>query len=303
MRVNDLKSLMAFISVVEQGSFTKASEKLHLTRSAVSKMISKLEVQLGVVLFNRDTRHLALTEEGSIFYEHSQRAVQELLIAETLFESNNQNIQGMIRISMPVLFGQKFIVPILRDLADEHQNLNMVLSFNDRYIDLIEDNYDLVIRIGNLEDNSQLMVKKISEHAMWLCATPEYLKRYQVPESIKDLDNHQTIGYLKNGQLEKWIFQSSHHKTMKYLPKNKVQMDDIKSILDYVLMHGGIGWLPSWLIQEYIQSGQLIRLLTNYSSTNYPIQIVWKRSNFLPIRVRTTIDKIASSIQKDSVIK
>ncbi|WP_180029135.1 LysR family transcriptional regulator, partial [Acinetobacter sp. YH16032] len=143
MRVNDLKSLMAFISVVEQGSFTKASEKLHLTRSAVSKMISKLEVQLGVVLFNRDTRHLALTEEGSIFYEHSQRAVQELLIAETLFESNNQNIQGMIRISMPVLFGQKFIVPILRDLADEHQNLNMVLSFNDRYIDLIEDNYDL----------------------------------------------------------------------------------------------------------------------------------------------------------------
>ncbi|WP_443612593.1 LysR family transcriptional regulator [Acinetobacter pseudolwoffii] len=292
MRVNDLKSLIAFMTVVEKGSFIEAAAKLNLTRSTISKMVAKLEIQLGVVLFIRNTRHLALTDEGTIFYEYSQRAVQELLMAEALIENNNDKVQGTIKISVPVLFGQKFIVPISKKISEQYPNLNISLSFNNRCIDLIEENYDLVIRIGELENSGQFIVKKIAEHTMWICATPEYLKNYKILESIEDLEKHQNIGYSKAGQIQSWLMQDNNQ-IIKYFPNSKVYMDDMQAILNYVLMHGGIAWLPSWLVHPYILNGQLLHLLTQYSGIKHPIQIVWKKSNFLPARTRIVIDQIS----------
>jgi len=298
MRLTDLKSLNAFMTVVELGSFTQAAEKLHLTRSAVSKMVAKLEQQMGAVLLTRNTRHVTLTDEGAVFYEYSQRAVQELLTAENLLDSSSQHIRGSLRLSMPVLFGQKFIVPILKTLSEQHPELNIELSFNDRRVDLIEDNFDLAIRIGHLEDSSQLIAKKIGQHAMWLCATPHYLEQHGTPSSLTDLEQQHLIRYAKSGQMQAWQFKDPNLKTIKYRPNGNIQMDDMQAILDYTLMGGGISWLPSWLIQPYLQSGRLKHLLADHSSNDYPIQIVWKQSHFLPLRIRITIDLIAQSLQQ-----
>ena len=297
MRLTDLKSLNAFMTVAELGSFVQAAEKLHLTRSAVSKMVAKLEQQMGAVLLTRNTRHVALTCEGAVLYEYSQRAVQELMTAENLLDSNSQYIRGSLRLSMPMLFGQKFIVPILKTLSEQHPELNIELSFNDRRVDLVEENFDIAIRIGHLDDSSQLIAKKLGQHAMWLCATPQYLEQHGAPSLFRDLDRQQLIRYAKAGQIQDWQFKDPHLETIRYRPNGSVQMDDMQAILDYTLMDGGISWLPSWLIQPYLQSGRLKRLLTDHSSGDYPIQIVWKHSHFLPLRIRITIDLIAQSLQ------
>lgn len=302
MHLNELKSLMVFISVVELGSFVQAAEKMNMTRSAVSKMIAKLEQQLGVVLFVRTTRQLVLTHEGAIYYEYSQRAMHELNTAEALLENKKEKVTGLLRISMPVLFGQKYMVPILKALAELQPELNFELSFTDRRVDLIEENIDLAIRIGHLENTSHLIAKPLDQHSMLLCASALYLKKHGAPLSVDDLAQHQTIAYAKSGHIQKWQFKYPHstknNQIIEYMTKSQIHMDDMQAILNAILMDYGIAWLPSWLVYPYLNNGQLVQVLEHYPSLDYPIQLVWKQSNFLPLRIRVTIDSIVNLYQQ-----
>lgn len=146
--MEQLKGISIFVETVEAGGFSAAADRLHLTRSAVGKTIARLEQRLGVRLFNRTTRMQSLTEEGRFFYERCLRAVEEIRLGEAMLESGRHSVRGRLRISMPVLFGRLCIAPILENLLDEHPELELDLSFNDRIVDLLEDGFDLVIRNG-----------------------------------------------------------------------------------------------------------------------------------------------------------
>lgn len=145
---NSFNGLDLFASVVEAGSFAQAAERLHLTRSAVGKGIARLEQRLGVQLFHRTTRSQSLTEEGALFHRHCLRALEEVRLGEAALASNKLTLNGSLKVSMPVLFGQLCVAPLLLELAQAHPGLALSLSFSDRKVDLVEEGLDLVIRNG-----------------------------------------------------------------------------------------------------------------------------------------------------------
>ena len=294
----ELSAISIFVTVVEAGSFVKAAEQLHLTRSAISKNIARLEEQLGVVLFKRTTRSLSMTDEGALFYEHSRRALSEIQNAAALLDQRKINATGRLRISVPVLFGQLFAAPLMVKFAHQHADLQLEISFNDRNVDLIEEGFDLCIRIGALPDTTQLVAKPIGEHRMLLCASPDYLNENEaVPlEHVEDLDNHTTIADPHFGQIKKWQLQKENSEPLFIKPKAKLLLNDLQAIKNAALAGAGIAWLPDWLIQNELQEGKLLQVLETMSSIAFPIHLVWPTLPFMPLKTRLAIDYLAQHL-------
>lgn len=295
---HELSAISIFVTVVEAGSFVKAAEQLHLTRSAISKNIARLEEQLGVVLFKRTTRSLSMTDEGALFYEHSCRALSEIQNAAALLDQGKINATGRLRMSVPVLFGQVFAAPLMVKFAQQHTDLQLEISFNDRTVDLVEEGFDLCIRIGTLPDTTQLVAKPIGEHRMLLCASPNYLNENEaVPlEHIEDLDIHTTIADPHFGQIKKWQLQKENSEPLFLKPKAKLLLNDLQAIKNAALAGAGIAWLPDWLIQNELQDGTLVQVLETMSSIAFPIHLVWPTLPFMPLKTRLAIDYLAQHL-------
>ncbi|MGA6137007.1 LysR family transcriptional regulator [Acinetobacter dispersus] len=288
----ELSTISIFVTVVEAGNFSNAAEQLHLTRSAVSKSIARLEQRLGVTLFKRTTRTLSLTAEGTLFYEHSQRAIAEIHSAESLLEQGKISATGLLRISAPVLFGQLYIAPLMVELAQQHTDLQVELSFNDRTVDLVEDGFDLAIRIGALPDNHHLIARKLGDHRMLLCATPEYLQKSGPVKDLDDLQQHITIAFPSSGHLPKWQLQDENKQLYAIKPKAKLMLNDMQAIKNTVLSHHGIAWLPDWLIHKELHDGSLVQVLAEFSSVDFPIHVVWSSLSYMPLKTRLAIDRL-----------
>lgn len=298
---HELSAISIFVTVVEAGSFVKAAEQLHLTRSAISKNIARLEEQLGVALFKRTTRSLSMTDEGALFYEHSRRAVNEIQNAAALLDQGKINATGRLRMSVPVLFGQVFAAPLMVKFAQQHTDLQLEISFNDRTVDLVEEGFDLCIRIGTLPDTTQLVAKPIGEHRMLLCASPNYLNENEaVPlEHIEDLDNHTTIADPHFGQIKKWQLQKENSEPLFIKPKAKLLLNDLQAIKNAALAGAGIAWLPDWLIQNELQGGKLVQVLETMSSIAFPIHLVWPTLPFMPLKTQLAIDYLAQHLPSE----
>lgn len=298
---HELSAISIFVTVVEAGSFVKAAEQLHLTRSAISKNIARLEEQLGVVLFKRTTRSLSMTDEGALFYEHSCRALSEIQNAAALLDQGKINATGRLRMSVPVLFGQVFAAPLMVKFAQQHTDLQLEISFNDRTVDLVEEGFDLCIRIGILPDTTQLVAKPIGEHRMLLCTSPNYLNENEaVPlEHIEDLDNHTTIADPHFGQIKKWQLQKENSEPLFIKPKAKLLLNDLQAIKNAALAGAGIAWLPDWLIQNELQDGTLVQVLETMSSIAFPIHLVWPTLPFMPLKTRLAIDYLAQYLPSE----
>ncbi|MET0430803.1 MAG: LysR family transcriptional regulator, partial [Microvirga sp.] len=196
-----LADVPLLVAAVEAGSFAAAAQRLNLTRSAVGRSIARLERRLGVRLFHRTTRSLALTEDGQILFEHGRRALGEMQVATALLDSGRRDIAGRLRVSMPVLFGRVRIAPILVRLAETHPKLELDLNFSDRLVDVIEDGFDLVVRNGSLPNGPGLMARRIAYQHMRVCAAPRYLERAGLPRSLADLPNHHAVLYGRPGRV------------------------------------------------------------------------------------------------------
>ncbi|MDU6158750.1 LysR family transcriptional regulator [Acinetobacter pittii] len=293
---HELSAISIFVTVVEAGSFVKAAEQLHLTRSAISKNIARLEDQLGVALFKRTTRSLSMTDEGALFYEHSRRALSEIQNAAALLDQRKINATGRLRMSVPVLFGQLFAAPLMVKFAQQHADLQLEISFNDRTVDLVEEGFDLCIRIGSLPDTTQLVAKPIGEHRMLLCASPDYLNEAGPLQNIEDLDQHATIADPHFGQMQKWRLQKENNEPLFIKPKAKLLLNDLQAIKNAALAGAGIAWLPDWLIQNELQEGKLVQVLETMSSIAFPIHLVWPTLPFMPLKTRLAIDYLAQHL-------
>ncbi|ONN48837.1 LysR family transcriptional regulator [Acinetobacter genomosp. 33YU] len=293
---HELSAISIFVTVVEAGSFVKAAEQLHLTRSAISKNIARLEDQLGVALFKRTTRSLSMTDEGALFYEHSRRALSEIQNAAALLDQGKINATGRLRMSVPVLFGQLFAAPLMVKFAQQHTDLQLEISFNDRTVDLVEEGFDLCIRIGILPDTTQLVAKPIGEHRMLLCASPDYLNEAGPLEHIEDLDHHATIADPHFGQIKKWQLQKENSEPLFIKPKAKLLLNDLQAIKNAALAGAGIAWLPDWLIQNELQDGKLVQVLETMSSIAFAIHLLWPALPFMPLKTRLAIDYLAQHL-------
>lgn len=300
--LNRFDGIDLFLQVVESGSFARAAERLHLSRSAVGKSIARLESRLGVRLFLRTTRSQTLTAEGSLLLEHAHRAHSEMEAAQALLESGKQILRGKLRVSLPVLFGRRCVAPVLLELAREHPELVLELSFSDRVINLVDEGFDFAVRNGQLEDSTDLIARPLSWHDMRLCAAPSYLARYGTPASPDELMQHQAIFYLNKTRPLEWQL-TIDGQIERFKPEGRFYMDDLDAIADAAEAGDGIAWLPYWLINERLHSGRLVQILPDTAGVRLPIHAVWPKTRWLPLKVRMAVDRLREQLPQRIALK
>ena len=271
-----------FLQVVESGNLTEAAERLNLTRSAVGKGLARLEARLGTCLLQRSTRRQRLTEDGQAYYEHCLRALAELEAAESVLESGRQQPRGRLRVSVPLAFGHHYAAPALWALMDSYPELEIDLCFSDRMIDLVQEGFDMAVRIGPLPDTDRLSARRLGQQVMGLAASPAYLQRKGAIESIEDLAAHRGIAYRSNTAQRSRLV-------------SPLILDDLQAVADAAIAGVGLAWLPSWLIAHYALRGQLQAVLPSYREQPAPIHVIWPTAAHMPAKTRCAIDALVAA--------
>lgn len=271
-----------FLQIVESGNLTEAAERLNLTRSAVGKGLARLEARLGTCLLQRSTRRQRLTEDGQAYYEHCLRALAELEAAESVLESGRQQPRGRLRVSVPLAFGHHYAAPALWALMDSYPELEIDLCFSDRMIDLVQEGFDIAVRIGPLPDTDRLSARRLGQQVMGLAASPAYLQRKGAIESIEDLAVHRGIAYRSNTAQRSRL-------------ASPLILDDLQAVADAAIAGVGLAWLPSWLIAHYALRGQLQAVLPSYREQPAPIHVIWPTAAHMPAKTRCAIDALVAA--------
>lgn len=271
-----------FLQIVESGNLTEAAERLNLTRSAVGKGLARLEARLGTCLLQRSTRRQRLTEDGQAYYEHCLRALAELEAAESVLESGRQQPRGRLRVSVPLAFGHHYAAPALWALLDRYPELEIDLCFSDRMIDLVQEGFDMAVRIGPLPDTDRLSARLLGQQVMGLAASPAYLQRKGAIGSIEDLAVHRGIAYRSNTAQRSRL-------------ASPLIVDDLQAVADAAIAGVGLAWLPSWLIAHYALRGQLQAVLPSYREQPAPIHVIWPTAAHMPAKTRCAIDALVAA--------
>lgn len=298
MRKTDhLGGITAFVTTAQLGSFTAAAERLGLTKSAVGKSVSRLEERLGLTLFQRSTRRLSLTPDGESYLVSCLNALEILEQAESELTSHTLRPAGRLRIDLPAAFGRKRIMPILLDVTREFPELSLTVSFSERFVDLIEEGIDLVVRIGELEDSSGLIARRLTTQKLAICASPEYLRAHGEPQTPEDLVNHQCVVGFRRNQPVSWLLRQENGDTTRFTPPATHEFSDGDAMLVATLAHCGLSQLPKWLVAKYLESGELVEVLAQYSDSEMPISAVWPKNRRLLPKIRRVVDSLVEAAE------
>lgn len=293
---DQLRGVSAFVEAVEAGSFALAAERMRLTRSAVGKSIAKLEQRLGVRLFHRTTRSQSLTEEGQAYYERCVRALAELDAGASALDSGKREPTGRLRVTVSVLFGRHCVAPVLLELGRRYLRLKIEMSFSDHVVDLVEEGYDLAVRIGNLPDSSTLVARRLGTQNMVICAAPSYLAAYGKPSDANELSTHVGIAYGRSGRVEPWLVSDGAGGIIRPQVDSRLVFDDLQAIADAAVAGMGLAWLPCWLMAKHARAGELEIVMGCDSVLAADIHAVWPHSHYLPGKTRAAIDALVAEV-------
>lgn len=286
--MDKFQEIQTFQAVVEAGSFIKAADSLAMSKAAVSRYVADMETRLGVRLLNRTTRRLSLTDEGQVFYNRSKEILRELQEAEEEVSSRSTNATGLLKINAPFTFGILQLAPLWGKFRAQNPNVLLDITLADRTVDLVEEGFDLAIRIANLE-SSTLVSKRLSTTRVVLCASPQYLVQKGIPLHPNDLVHHDIISYSYLATKDEWHFTGPagpiHIKT-----KPCIQTNNGDTCLAAALTHQGIILQPSFLVGPYLANGQLQEILPNFPSVILGIFAVYPSRKYLTPKVRVFID-------------
>ncbi|KZM42995.1 MAG: LysR family transcriptional regulator [Marinomonas sp.] len=256
----------AFVEVVRQGSFSAAAEKLHVSASHISRLVSQLEKRLDSTLLFRTTRSIRLSEAGSLYYQQCSQLLDSIDSAEEMVTSLNQSPVGHLRISCATTFGERFIAPRVNDFLLTHPKIQLDLHLTNREVDLIDEGYDLAIRLGTLKSSS-LLARRLCDRVEHVCASAHYIARYGMPHTLSELSKHQCL----QGSKDVWTFMQDKQKREVKINANW-RSNSGPALLDATLKGLGIAQLPDYYVASYIASGELIPILSQYQ---YPYTGVW----------------------------
>jgi DNA-binding transcriptional LysR family regulator len=290
--MDKFEDIQAFIAVVDAGSFTAAADKLGSAKSAVSRRVSALEERLGVQLLHRTTRVLNLTETGRSYYDHGTRILADLAEAEAAVQQQHGELRGTLRFALPLSFGVRHMCGPIATFTKQHPKVRFDLDLNDRRVDLIEDNFDLALRIGRLADSSLIARRLFDVHAV-VCASPNYLNVHGTPQTPEDLKNHQCLVYSNLGDPDRWNYEDrdGNEGTVKVNSEMSASSGDF---LSNAAAHGmGVVIQPTFIASAAIRAGNLMPILTDYSWPISPAYAVYPPTRHLSYRVRAFIDFLA----------
>lgn len=282
-------ALKAFVDVVEQNGFAAAARARGCSRSAVNRFVLSLEEELGVQLLNRTTRKVSTTSEGAAFYERAKAILASLEAAERDAGRSQDEIAGLLRINAPMSFGTMHLGAAVSDFMLQHPNLRVELHLNDRVVDLIEEGFDLAIRIAEPSEDTSFVDMRICEARRVICASPEYLARNGTPDSPRDLRSHHCLHYgnLPSGTL--WRLTGSKGNASVHV--NNVLCSNNGEVLRDAAVKGlGIAMLPTFIVGGELQAGRLVTILNGFSAPVLWLTAIYPPTRHLSAKIRFFTD-------------
>ncbi|MFC6669997.1 LysR family transcriptional regulator [Marinobacterium aestuariivivens] len=288
-RLNDIA---VFIQVVESGSFTAAAERLGISKSVVSKYVTRLENGLGARLLNRSTRRMSLTEVGQTFFLQSRRGLEAIENAEAEVSRLQEAPRGMLRINVPMSFGILHIAPLLPAFQALYPDVSVDMGLEDRHVDLIDEGVDLAIRIAEMPDSS-LVARRLGPCRHVVCAAPEYLARNGAPRVPEDLQHHNAICYRYQDSPNVWCFIAPDGRLISVPVSGSIQTNNSLALKQVLLAGGGITLTPTFVVGDDIKAGRLQAVLGRYRTKEVSIYAVYPQRRHLSPKVRAFVDFLA----------
>lgn len=286
-----LSGVTTFCVVARSASFTAAGEVLGISKSAVGKAVARLEQRLGVQLFHRTTRRLALTTDGQAYFAVCQAALDGIGEAEKNLGTRLAEPAGRLRVDMPVAFGRQFMLPALLEIGAAFTALQMTMTFTDQLVDLVEEGIDLAIRFGPIEDSGDLVARKLVSHRWVVCGTPAYLRQAGVPHTPDDIAAHRCVVGYRRGRPLAWHL-TVDGEPVRLAPPPTYQIGDGEAMVAAALAGIGLCQMPIVLFRKHIESGQLVTVLDDYTGQQVDVHAVWPRTAHLRPKVRHVVDSL-----------
>ncbi|AMT97874.1 MULTISPECIES: LysR family transcriptional regulator [Psychrobacter] len=289
--MGQLEDMAMFVRIVEAGSITKAAEQLNIAKSAVSRRLKELETRLGSQLISRTTRQSHLTQAGEQYYQKVNNILSAVDALNEQTSGAPTRVEGTLKITAPLTFGLMHLNDVIDEYASQHPNLDFELDFSDRHVDLIEEGYELAIRIKKLQDSSY-QAKRLALIRYALCASPDYLKRMGTPETLEALDNHEFLQYGlgKTSNLELTDAQGKKHN---HTIHAKIKATNGEFLVDLAVKGHGITFIPTFIAYQRLARGELVPILQQYQLPTLNAYAVYPKNRFLSQRCRYLIDSIA----------
>ncbi|MBB5321613.1 LysR family transcriptional regulator [Marinobacter oulmenensis] len=283
-----IDAMRAFVAVVNEGTFTRAADRLDLSPQLVSKYVSQLEQHLGVRLLNRTTRKLHLTEAGSRYHQRASQVLDDIEDMENQLGDLQTEARGKLRISAPVSFATRHMAPLLTDFQNRHPAVDIDLQLNDRKVDIVEEGFDIALRIGHLKSSS-LIARRIAPVRLVMCASPDYLARHGTPRSPEDLQRHRYLRYSyidmdTTGQEHHWLQANGDQPGADLVSNN----GDV--LVEAAINGAGIALQPSFLAGQAIREGKLRIVLPEHEPAPMALYAVYAHRQLLASKVRSFID-------------
>lgn len=287
------QEMRVFAAVVEANSFVNASEALGLSKQAVSRHVGDLESRLGVRLLSRTTRRLSLTDEGQRFYARCSELLAQIDEAEDEITSRGTEGKGLLKINAPLSFGLLYLAPLWPEFMRRHPKVALDVTLVDRVVDLIEEGFDVAVRIARLPSSS-LVSRKLTSTRVVLCASPEYLRQRGLPLHPLDLADHDVLSYSLLSTGEHWEFTGPQGRvSVKVSPRMRTNSGDTCTAA--ALQDLGIILQPSFMVGSHLLAGTLVELLPDYRSVELDVYAVYPSRKYLSPKVRLLIDFLVES--------
>ena len=290
---NALQEMAVFAKVVAAGSLSAAARELGLSPALISRRLAGLESRLGVRLVNRTTRSLSLTDEGANYYDTCTRVLAEIEEADIAVSAGRVEPQGALKVAMPASFGHQHLAPLIPEFASRYPKVQMALSLSDRNVNVIEEGFDLAIRIAHLEDSS-LAARRLAPNRRVVCASPAYLERHGTPLAPQDLAKHNCL--TANDFVTHWDFKGADGKPGSVRVTGRYACDNWEVLREWALAGMGVALKSTWDVHRHLADGSLISVCPGYTfDSDVAIYAVYPHRRFLPAKTRVFIEFLAAS--------
>lgn len=295
MNGTEFEQITAFLAAIEHGGFNSAGQALGRDGSILSRRVTALERRLGVRLMERTTRRLALTEAGEAFHQRMRGALQALQEIEQDTAAAATGVRGTLRIALPATFGRMWVAPILPAFLATYPDLLVEAAFEDRYVDLVAESFDVAVRIGTLAD-SRLVARRLAPSRRLLCASPAYLQAHGTPVRPADLAQHACLGFSRLASHPLWHLHDGDKATAIRIAGPLVT-DDAQSLVQAAASGAGIAMVSDWLAGPELCSGRLVPVLPDHPvENNETVYLVHPSARLVPAKTRAFTDWIVGEL-------
>lgn len=289
-----LTAMEIFVKVVNEGSFSAAARAMNMSKSAVSKYVSELEDRLGARLLNRTTRRLSVTDVGRVYFERCQQILSDVSETETAISAETRRVSGQLRVAAPVTFSVKHLGQPLSEFLARFPDVEIELNLNDRRVDIVEEGFDVAVRIARQLTDSSLIAAKLTTSRSVTCASPIYLEKNGTPKTPYDLGDHNCLRYSNIGPVQEWNFIGQDKDPISIRISGTIIANNGEVLREAAIDGQGIITGPSFITGDAIREGRLVPILQDYQYTDFGIFAVYPHNRHLSAKVRCFVDFLKS---------